>query len=124
MNKVEHFAIHASDVERARKFYSSIFGWEFSSYPGAKDFCQIHAGDGVPIGAIQGRHYSPTKEEILGFECSVSVADLDEVVEKVSHAGGRTLMDKTEIPGVGWVAKFQDSEGNLFCAIQYARGPS
>ena len=28
MNRVVHFEIHADDLERAKKFYSSVFGWE------------------------------------------------------------------------------------------------
>ena len=28
MNRVVHFEIHADDVERAKKFYQDVFGWE------------------------------------------------------------------------------------------------
>ena len=28
MNRVVHFEIHAEDIERAKKFYSTVFGWE------------------------------------------------------------------------------------------------
>jgi uncharacterized protein len=28
-------------------------------------------------------------------------------------------MQKAPIPGVGWIVKFLDTEGNLVCAAQY-----
>ncbi len=30
MDRVVHFEIPADDLERAKKFYGSIFGWELS----------------------------------------------------------------------------------------------
>ena len=119
MNQLTHFAIHASDVERAKQFYSRVFDWQFGSYPGASDFYQVHSSDGGNIGAIQARHFSPIAAEVLGFECSIAVDDIDAATEKIEKAGGKVLLPKSEIGGVGWVAKFADTEGNLFCAIQY-----
>ena len=33
-NQLAHFAIHADDLERARKFYAGVFGWTFQGYAG------------------------------------------------------------------------------------------
>ncbi len=41
-SQLAHFAIHADDLDRARKFYGAIFGWNFQGYGGPMtDFCQI-----------------------------------------------------------------------------------
>ncbi len=32
MDKVVHFEIPVDDLDRAKKFYSSIFGWELQDY--------------------------------------------------------------------------------------------
>ena len=122
MNKLRHFDIHASDVRRAREFYERIFDWKFVSYPGADEFYQVRAADGEVIGAIAGRKYNVHSRDVLGFECSISVDDVDATARKVEDAGGKTLMPKTAIRGVGWIAKFMDSEGNLFAAIRYDKG--
>ena len=37
----------------------------------------------------------------------------------VEANGGKVVMPKAAIPGVGWVVKFLDSEGNLACAVHY-----
>lgn len=122
MNKLKHFDIHAADVERARTFYERIFDWKFGSYPGADEFYQVRASDGEVVGAVQSRRYNAHSKDILGFECSIAVDDVDETVRRVEEAGGKTLMKKTAIPGVGWIAKFTDTEGNLFAAVHYDKG--
>ena len=33
MRKVVHFEIPADDVDRAKKFYGSVFGWELQTMP-------------------------------------------------------------------------------------------
>jgi predicted enzyme related to lactoylglutathione lyase len=119
MNKLAHFDIHSADTEKAKAFYENVFDWKCSSYAGAEEFCQITAADGSVIGAISGRRYNPDSKEIYGFECSVTVDDVEETIRAVEAAGGKTLMPKTAIPHVGWVAKFLDPEGNLFAAITY-----
>lgn len=53
------------------------------------------------------------------MECSVEVADIDATTQAAEAAGAKVLMRKTAIPHVGWISKFLDTEGNLFCAVKY-----
>lgn len=120
-NKLTHFAIHIDDMERAKNFYGDVFDWGFNSY-GPTDFFQIKADkteSGELIGALQSRKYSPLQEKITGFECTIAVDNIDQIIEKVQKKGGQVLMPKTAIPYVGLIAKFLDTEGNLICAMQY-----
>ncbi|MGE0590114.1 MAG: VOC family protein [Cyclobacteriaceae bacterium] len=120
-NNLTHFAIYIENMERAAKFYGSIFEWEFSGY-GAPDFLQIRLTDNEeqnPIGALQHSKYSLIPEKVKGFECSIEVSDIDQTEKAILSAGGKILMPKTEIPHVGWIIKFQDTEGNIVCVIQY-----
>jgi uncharacterized protein len=119
-NKLTHFAIHIDDIERAKNFYGEVFDWGFASY-GPTDFLQIKADkseNGELIGALQSRNYSPLKEKIGGFECTISVENVDDIIRRVESKGGQILMPKTAIPYVGWISKFLDTEGNLVCAMQ------
>jgi predicted enzyme related to lactoylglutathione lyase len=44
----------------------------------------------------------------------VDVASIDAALKKVEGAGGIVIMPKAEIaPGVGWIAAFKDTEGNI-----------
>lgn len=119
-NNLVHFAIYIDNMKRAKAFYENLFGWSFNSY-GPKDFLQIkqNSEDGIPIGALQSRKYSPIDEKIIGFECSIEVVDIDVTIEKIKRNKGKIVMPKTEIPYVGWLVKFLDTEKNIICAIQY-----
>ncbi|MFZ3199556.1 MAG: VOC family protein [Candidatus Acidiferrales bacterium] len=123
-NQLSHFAIHADDLERARKFYGGVFGWTFQGFGGGPitDFCRITDAAGnllKPLGAMQSRKYSPAPQPVIGFECSIAVRDVDAVARAVEANGGKIVMQKAAIPGVGWVVKFLDTEGNLACAVHY-----
>ena len=123
-NQLSHFAIHADDLERARKFYAGVFGWTFQGFGGAPmaDFCQILDAEGkslAPLGAMQSRKFNAAPQPVIGFECSIAVNDVDAVARAVQANGGKIVMPKAAIPGVGWIVKFMDSEGNLACPVQY-----
>ncbi|MBO3698172.1 VOC family protein [Roseivirga sp. E12] len=120
-NKLSHFAIFTEDIDRAQVFYNRVFNWGFNQY-GSNDFAQINSNpesDGQLIGALQDRKYQLTNQKVIGFECSISVDNVDETAELVVDAGGEILMPKTEIPHVGWIIKFNDTEGNIVCAMEY-----
>ncbi|NER14724.1 VOC family protein [Leptobacterium flavescens] len=121
IHKLTHFAIYTEDIQRASKFYGQVFNWKFNDY-GGTDFLQIRSKaseKGELIGALQDRKYSPLEEKVIGFECSIAVKDLNKTIATVQEAGGTILMPKTEIPHVGHICKFTDTEGNLLCAVQY-----
>lgn len=120
-NKLSHFAIYIDDIKRASDFYKSVFNWSFENY-GSEDFSQIKSNDSEgtqPIGALQHRKYSPIPDKVIGFECSIAIENVEKVLESVKDAGGTIVMPKTEVPNVGWLIKFLDTEGNLVCAMQY-----
>jgi uncharacterized protein len=124
LNQLSHFAIHADDLERARKFYGGVFGWTFQGFGGAPttDFCQIKDTAGnllAPLGAMQSRKFNSAPQPVIGLECSFAVQDVDAIARAIERNGGKIVMPKSAIPGVGWVVKFIDTEGNLVCAVQY-----
>jgi len=48
----------------------------------------------------------------------VSVESVDEYAKKITALGGRVIVSKTEVPGVGWWALALDPEGNQFAILQ------
>jgi predicted enzyme related to lactoylglutathione lyase len=122
-SQLAHFVIHADDLDRARKFYGAIFGWKFQGYGlDMTDFCQIVDGAGnmlAPLGAIQARKFNSASQPVLGFECSIQVDDIDAAARAIEANGGKIVMKKAAIPGVAWIVKFLDTEGNLACAVKY-----
>jgi uncharacterized protein len=49
---------------------------------------------------------------------TVGVPDLDATLKTVESAGGRCVVPKMAIPGVGWLAYCRDSEGNMIGMMQ------
>jgi hypothetical protein len=56
------------------------------------------------------------------FECTIAVDDVDVVFAAVKTGGGRALMDKTTIAGVGDLVFFADPSGNVCGALRYEPG--
>lgn len=120
---VRHFAINADDPARAQAFYAAAFGWTFHAW-GPPGFWTIDTGSrdaGAPMGALQQRRTLIEGERMTGFECSISVPDVQAVEQAIVAAGGTILMPLTTIPTVGHLLWFRDPEGNVAGAMQYDR---
>ena len=108
---IVHFEIPADDIERAKKFYSALFGWEFSTVPGFDDYWGFYTGDPAQDagGALMAR-----QAEGQGIVNYLQVESVEEYVTKVEELGGQVLYPKSPVPGMGWFAQFLDTEGNCF----------
>ena len=120
MGNVRHFSINADDLPRARRFYEQVFGWAFQPW-GPPGFFMIATGEseGRPLGSLQGRRELVPGLRLNGFECTIAVDDVDAVAAAVVAGGGRILMEKATIPGVGDLIFFEDPEGNVAGAMRY-----
>jgi uncharacterized protein len=115
MSRVIHFEIPASDPERASKFYQRVFGWKFDKWAGPMEYWMVTTGaEGTPgiNGGLMKNNDVKTTTNTIGVE-SVDVA-----IEAAKRAGGKLVMPKTPIPGVGYFAYCEDTEGNLFGVMQ------
>jgi uncharacterized protein len=112
-NDLDFFAINADDVPRARKFYETVFGWGFEPW-GPPGFYLIDTSDEPPVrGALQERRELARGQKMIGFECTITVDDIDKTLRAIEANGGRLAAPKFHIPTVGTVAYFFDTEGNV-----------
>ena len=122
-SNVVHFAIHADDVERARRFYEAVFGWRFEAW-GPPGFYNVETGTprrpGIH-GALHARSEPLNGSGMRGFTCTIAVDDLDEIRDRVIANGGSVQHDEVEIPTVGRHVGLLDTEGNEFAAMVYDR---
>jgi predicted enzyme related to lactoylglutathione lyase len=119
--KLCHFAINADDVQRARRFYESVFDWTFEPW-GPPNFYQVkNAGQGL-LGALQERRELAPGVRMAGYEATLGVKDLKATIAAVEAGGGRILMQPYRIEGVGELIYFEDTEGNFVGAMQYEAG--
>lgn len=123
MGRVIHFEIHAGDPDRAQRFYESVFGWSITRYEGTPvDYRLITTGTEAPgiDGAILQRQGEVDGQAVIAFVCTVQVDDLAATQQAVADAGGEEVVAPDDIPGVGRLAYFKDTEGNIFGALQPA----
>jgi predicted enzyme related to lactoylglutathione lyase len=114
-----HIAINADDPDASQRFYAAVFGWTFESW-GPPGFSKIELGGSRPVlGALQQRRELVPGTKTVGLECTFAVDDADATARAVVANGGRLLMEKTTITGVGDLIFFEDPAGNALGAMRY-----
>ena len=114
-----HFAINADDVGASRTFYEAVLGWRFEAW-GPPGFFHIDTGTPARVrGALQQRRELVPGTKTVGLEATFAVDDVDAVAAAVVAHGGRLLMEKTTITGVGDLVFFADPAGNAIGAMRY-----
>ena len=103
---IVHIEIPVTDMEKAKEFYSKIFGWKIYEKSGFTLF-----ETGTPIG---GSFRMVKKVKTDGCLVYIAVDDIEDKLEEIEKAGGKTLKKMSEIPGEGWQATFKDVFGNTF----------
>jgi predicted enzyme related to lactoylglutathione lyase len=105
------FEIPADNLERARRFYQKLFGWNINPFAGMQDYQHIDTGgaDASPDGALMAR-----KHPGQAMTNYISVESLNESVTQVQLLGGKVCVGKTAVPQMGYFAICEDTEGNSF----------
>lgn len=115
MPRIVHFEIPADDPERAIEFYRKVFGWKIDKWEGPFDYWLVTTGEeGEPgiNGAIMSREMGEMVKNAIGVD------SFHEYAQKIEEFGGKMLMEKQTIPGVGAMAAFEDTEGNISVIIE------
>jgi len=121
MARVVHFELHADDPERAQRFYRACFQWQFHKWEGPFDYWLISTGPKEEMGIDGGMMCRTVPADGKGASAYVGilgVEDIDAAIAAVMQHGGAVEMPKGPVPGIGWLAYFRDTEGNLFGVLQ------
>lgn len=117
---VVHFEVIGKNPEKLRKYYGSLFGWEFDT--GGRVATEISDagnygfvrrittpdGTGIPGGVGGGTGYD--RHTIF----YVGVPDIEAALQMAESLGGTRLLGPSAKPGGGlMVGHFADPEGNL-----------
>ena len=106
-SRVAHFEIPATDIKRAEKFYNKVFGWSISKWDGPTDYWLIDTAEGIGGGLLKKQ--SP----INSIANTIEVSSVDNACMMIKKNGGECITPKQAIPGVGYMAYFKDTEGNI-----------
>ncbi|HYY86828.1 MAG TPA: VOC family protein [Nitrososphaeraceae archaeon] len=115
MSTIVHFEIPADDLERSKKFYSDMFGWKFEKFtlPDGMDYLIITTTDDQGNKAIGGgmmKRQNP-QHVVTNY---IGVKSVDEYSAKISQSGGKVVIGKKAVPGMGYFAICLDTENNSF----------
>jgi hypothetical protein len=111
MPRVVHFEVMAQDPVRAAKFYSQVFGWNINKWDGPMDYWLVGTGSQEEIGIDGGIAQAQGPPHSVN---TIDVNSVDAFVEKVLAGGGKVVMPKMAIPGMGYLVYCQDTEGVVF----------
>jgi hypothetical protein len=109
MPTIVHFEIPADDVERAKSFYSKLFGWEIKEIPGM-DYWMVMTGGEKTVNGGMMKRQNP-QQQIVDY---IDVPSVDKYTAEVKKLGGKIIVPKTAIPEMGYFALCLDTENNAF----------
>ena len=112
-NAINWFEVPVKDFDRAKAFYEAILNGKLSVFEamGMKSaFFPADLENGVGGCIVQGEGYEPATKGVLVYLNGGE--DLAVPLSKVEGAGGKILMPKTSIGQHGFMAQFEDTEGN------------
>jgi len=103
-NSVVHVEFHSTAPEKTKAFLKEVFEWKFQEMP-EMNYSTFEAPSG-PGGGLQKAENMPAG--VLDYILST---DINGTLRKIQSSGGAVVMPKSEIPGFGWFAVFQDPTG-------------
>lgn len=113
MNPINWFEIPAIDIEAARDFYQHVFDIEMQvTEMGGSIMAWFPGGPGEPGATgtlIKAEGYEPS---LTGTTVYFSVEDIEATLAKINENGGKTLVPKMSIGEYGFIAQFEDNQGN------------
>lgn len=108
MSSIVHFEVPADDLQRAKSFYSDLFGWKITGWQGCNEEYLLIDTFGVGGGIM--KRMGPT-QQITNY---IGVPSVEEYAQKVEKLGGKIIVQKTAVPGMGYFVVCLDTENNVF----------
>lgn len=117
-NPVVYFEIPVKDIDRAIKFYKTVFNFDFDKETIDNNemalFPFVEENSGISGALAKGEIYKPTKNGVLIY---FKTENIDETLKLATTNGGQVLYPKKD-NGLGLVAEFEDTEGNRIALYQ------
>ena len=106
-NNIVHIEFSTLDREASAKFYGDLFGWKTEQMP-EMNYATFDTEAGLGGGFSQVQADNPVGTVLV----YVDTDDIEATLAKIDKLGGKSLVPKTEIPGIGWFGIFADPTGN------------
>ncbi|MCH8908578.1 MAG: VOC family protein [Candidatus Heimdallarchaeota archaeon] len=112
--RVNHIEIPVTDLDKAKEFFGSVFGWEKIMQPFSEDYILVYDdNEKTPTPSIGiYRSDKVTKNLVI---VTIETQDIAALLKTIKNNGGKTTREKYEIaPEIGHAANFEDPFGNTW----------
>lgn len=103
---VNYFEIIVDNAAQVAQFYNTVLGWDVPTQAGS--YVSVKTGDTGINGAIIDKSIAIFPQ---GLTLTLGVSNCNEVLDKVNQSGGKVVLPRTEVPGFGVFAMFEDPTG-------------
>jgi uncharacterized protein len=112
-NPVGWFDLNVANLERAKKFYETVFSVQLTDLPiewGKQSLFPFNPGHPNISGAlVEKAYFNPSSNNtVIYFETEDCIAE----EQRIEKAGGKVVQPKMNIGEFGFISIFIDSEGN------------
>jgi imidazolonepropionase-like amidohydrolase/predicted enzyme related to lactoylglutathione lyase len=112
-NPVGWFEIPVTDMARAKAFYEQVLNVRLQPLTlGPLEMAMFPMRPGTPGAAgalMKGEAFQPSQQ---GVQIYFTTPDVDGTLERAQRLAGKVVLPKTRIGPLGFIASFEDSEGN------------
>jgi len=107
-----HIEWSSTDLERAKVFFSRLFGWKFQTL--GENYLIFNPPQGPGVGIMKVAAVRPGESPYVYIE----VDEIEPYLQRARELGSEVAVGKTEIPNVGWFAHLKDLDGNVVGLFQ------
>jgi uncharacterized protein len=104
---INHVEFPADDVERAKRFYSAVAGWDYQEMEGYGGYWLFSTGDGT--GGAIGTRGTAAPEKLRVY---ITIDSVEAGLAAALANGGTQVDEIQDVPGQGRFATVRDPEGN------------
>jgi predicted enzyme related to lactoylglutathione lyase len=101
-----------SDVEAAKSFYETVFGWQNRTWEGPNEYTLFQNADAQDVAGVMDKPAEdPGPPRWLTY---LATDDLDATVEKARGLGATVYLERMDLPEIGSIAVLADPTGAAF----------
>jgi len=107
-NPFVYVELHTSDLQKAKDFYTKLFGWKLNDAPmpgGAYTMIDVGGGTG---GGMMVNQVPGVPPHWMAY---VGVDDIKASTKRAKELGAKVAVDVTEVADIGWMSVITDPTG-------------
>ena len=110
-----------SDIEASKRFYGSLFGWEWRWESPDRSYGIFYQGN-IAVAGVVLQEATDTDRPYGRWIYYLSTEQVPKKVADIVAAGGRVLLEPRSMPDRGTLAVVADAEGALFGLLDSSSG--